>query len=130
MRERGFRAYYKGQSVPGLKPEMLYEERLGDVFRWLDEGQPIEINDFTGLYDQNNTKIYENDVVVWDATYLGQGVTVTAGHGTVVFAEGRYFIQPPAERTDVVPALFPFDINHYNIRVVGNKYQFVQEDLK
>lgn len=33
------------------------------IFKWLEEGQPIKIMLFSGLYDNHNIGIYERDVV-------------------------------------------------------------------
>ena len=57
MRTIKFRAFHNGAK------EMLYENRVGDVFKWYQEHQDIEIMQFTGLTDRNGKEIYEGDIV-------------------------------------------------------------------
>lgn len=57
MREIKFRAWHYDAV------EMLHEDLPGDVFRWKNEGQPIVIEQFTGLQDKNSKEIYEGDIV-------------------------------------------------------------------
>lgn len=64
-REIKFRAWHKESK------EMLYPTKLsrqGDVFHWLEEGQPIEIMQCTGLKDRNGKEIYEGDIIVLKKT--------------------------------------------------------------
>ena len=66
MRTIKFRAWHKDAK------EMLYPSELsrqGDVFHWLAEGQPVEIMQFTGLYDKNGKEIYEGDILSWSMYY-------------------------------------------------------------
>jgi uncharacterized phage protein (TIGR01671 family) len=69
MRPFEFRAWHKG-SVRGSdgkllsSPQMIYETvHPGDVFRWLAEGQDLEIMQFTGLLDRKGVKIWEGDII-------------------------------------------------------------------
>lgn len=57
MREIKFRVWHEGAK------EMLYEDNLGDVFRWKIEGQPIKIMEYIGLKDKNGEEIYEADIL-------------------------------------------------------------------
>ena len=70
MRAIKFRAWHKGRKgtswIDSISPGMIYEDRPGDVFRWLEENQPIEIMQFTGLTDKKGKEIYEGDVVKWE----------------------------------------------------------------
>lgn len=77
--------------------EMLYASSA-DIFKWLDDGQPIEIMDFCGRLDKAGKEIYEGDrckcrmlgfdthveevetVVSYDLTVGGFRHTVTSKH--------------------------------------------------
>lgn len=61
MREIKFRAWHKGYDE--MYPIMLYDKNPGDCLRWKNEGQPVEIMQYTGLKDNNGKEIYEGDVV-------------------------------------------------------------------
>lgn len=50
--------------------EMFYPERQSDCFRWKEDGQPMEIMQFTGAEDFFGTKIFEGDIVFIDSRMI------------------------------------------------------------
>jgi uncharacterized phage protein (TIGR01671 family) len=57
MRTIKFRAWHKKAK------EMLYPDKQFYLFQWIEEGQPIEVMQFTGLLDKNGKDIYEGDII-------------------------------------------------------------------
>ena len=69
-REIKFRAWHKGTNVSphsnrgvSFPPTMLYDNKPGDCLRWLSEGQPLDVMQFTGLKDKNGKEVYEGDII-------------------------------------------------------------------
>jgi hypothetical protein len=57
MREIKFRAWH---STYGC----YSEGKTANMFQWIDEGQPVILEQFTGLLDKNGlTEVYERDIV-------------------------------------------------------------------
>lgn len=42
---------------------MFYEEQPGGCFVWENQGQPVIIMQWTGLYDQNSKDVFEGDII-------------------------------------------------------------------
>lgn len=55
-REFKFRAWHEKEKV------MLFENRVGSVFIWFQENQPIKIMQYTGLKDKNGKEAYSGDI--------------------------------------------------------------------
>ncbi len=75
MREFKFRAWHKETE------EMHTGYKAGQIFLWQDQGQPIEIMQYTGLSDEYGKEIYEGDRLFDEHN---------EEWATVVFDEGKF----------------------------------------
>ena len=84
-REFKFRAYNH------IAKKMYFESKIGDVFKWHNEGQLQTIMQFTGLTDKNGVEIYEEDIVK-DGTRL---LLVRFTNGSFnFFTKSNYMVTP------------------------------------
>jgi uncharacterized phage protein (TIGR01671 family) len=92
--------------------EMFYPERASDAFRWKEDGQPVIIEQYTGLTDKNGSKIFEGDIVSlqWIHNYMGS-IEFKYGSFCMVSANNELIVRNLGE-------LFA-----HNIAVIGNVHQ-------
>jgi len=75
-----FRAYHTGVGRMLVNTSQNFE---GEVFKWLAEGQPIIIMEYTGHKDVNGVEIYEGDIFRWTK------MDNTMGNNRVIFDDYR-----------------------------------------
>jgi hypothetical protein len=104
MRDIRFRAWHRGAV------EMLYDEVPGDSLKWLAEGQPVEVMQYTGLHDKNGRKIYEGDVVT--VAYFNSFT------GQVEYRNASFAIRRKSGKYTILS-----DVPDNTVRVIGNIYE-------
>ena len=109
-REIKFRAWHNKVK------EMLYAETPKYIFAWVDEGQPVEIMQFTGLHDKNGNEIYEGDIIIHD--YLDGEIT----HSVIEWYRTGWYAKSLEDPTKQVAGYLELE-NCKNIEVIGNIYE-------
>lgn len=113
----GCYAECKGKTFIGIGTSIGIDALKGfcvPVIKWF-EVDPETLCQFTGLYDKNGKRIWENDIVfVTDENDCsGQ---ISTGIGNVIFIEGMWYI-------DGRPQEGLYDINKvFQIEVIGNAF--------
>lgn len=122
----GCYAECKGKTFIGIGTSIGIDALKGfcvPVIKWF-EVDPETLCQFTGLYDKNGKRIWENDIVfVTDENDCsGQ---ISTGIGNVIFIEGMWYI-------DGRPQEGLYDINKvFQIEVIGNAFdnqELLQEE--
>lgn len=122
----GCYAECKGKTFIGIGTSIGIDALKGfcvPVIKWF-EVDPENLCQFTGLYDKNGKRIWENDIVfVTDENDCsGQ---ISTGIGNVIFIEGMWYI-------DGRPQEGLYDINKvFQIEVIGNAFdnqELLQEE--
>ena len=75
MRDIRFRAWHN-------EAEQYCEGSTSNMFQWLEDGQPVILEQYTGLKDCEGTEIYEGDIVECPAGFYW--VVGVASHGGFV----------------------------------------------
>lgn len=86
MREIKFRAWHDGGKYPNEACMLFAGDDYGtthslDCCKYLMEGQPVTLMQFTGLYDKNGAEIFEGDLLdfdegVWGGAFKPEVVTM------------------------------------------------------
>jgi uncharacterized phage protein (TIGR01671 family) len=109
-----FRAWHKGANQMLESRDQGYQ---GEVFKWSNEGQPIEIMQFTGLLDKNGKEIFEGDVL--NATVDGGSPFGTMTF-IVEFLDGAFQLLNINDSSD---GYFFIDVMDDSAEVIGNAYE-------
>jgi uncharacterized phage protein (TIGR01671 family) len=116
MREIKFRAWHKGYPETGhltaTQPQMIYStpER---IFQWVDEKQPIEVMQYTGLKDKNGKEIYEGDILL----FLSGQLFAEPIHVRVEFSRGAFIYKSPTFNSHMA------NEKEEKFLVIGNIYE-------
>ena len=117
--------YLRDQYHIGRGKDIIFYRKDSDRFTVYTDTIDIEtLCQFTGLYDKNGKRIWENDIVfVTDENDCsGQ---ISTGIGNVIFIEGMWYI-------DGRPQEGLYDINKvFQIEVIGNAFdnqELLQEE--
>ena len=82
-----FRAWHKGAQ------EMLINDLQSNVFRWLEEGQPVELIQYAGLKDNHDNPIYEGDIVNFTYWWFDGNIAESNLIGTIVYCDALMSFQ-------------------------------------
>ena len=108
MRQIKFRAWH------GELKEYC-EGTTSNMFSWIDDGQPITLEQFTGLQDNNGVDIYEGDIVKFQSRFDSSIGCIEYSNDSTRFVFNIGSEESPDYR----------DVGHgwYGTAIIGNKHQ-------
>ena len=122
-----FRAYHFGADY-SVSPEMLYDDKPGDVLVWKIQGQDLsEVMQFTGQTVHNDQELYEGDICKVEGNiHFGwkQGWMRFKGNGVVIYLEDemRYVFKVYVEGYG--HQIVDFDKGlRQSYKIIGNQFQ-------
>ena len=95
-----------------VSKEMIYPEKQSYVFQWLEEGQLIEIQQFTGIVDAEDRKIFAGDILYSSMT----------GRKYIVFWSDKNHGWYKQHIGDIGYPVIRIDMDASSHRVIGNIY--------
>ena len=111
MREIRFRAWHE------TAKQMFFENAQGDVFKWKNEGQPVIIEQFTGLLDKNGKEVYEGDIVKFEDVSGYKD-----GCASVIWHEDSCGYYLENDDDNIYDTLYDFTPS-YQMEVIGNIHE-------